>query len=138
MPGCLPFLKSCTKRILSGTASMIQHSCMLRSDVPGQHTTTGRADYFGPFVNRAARYGMGAAHGGQIVAPMDVVQKVVAEWTGRPCPALALKPAAGPYMLTQCDMSSVSAQEVCCLGLRYWIRVSINCLVNRRWHWIKT
>lgn len=30
------------------------------------HTTTGRADYFGPVVNRAARYCHAAARGGQV------------------------------------------------------------------------
>jgi hypothetical protein len=30
------------------------------------HNTTGRADYFGPLVNRAARYCHAAARGGQV------------------------------------------------------------------------
>lgn len=32
------------------------------------HTTTGRADYFGPLVNRAARLCNAAARGGQVCA----------------------------------------------------------------------
>jgi class 3 adenylate cyclase len=32
------------------------------------HNTTGRADYFGPLVNRAARYCHAAARGGQVRA----------------------------------------------------------------------
>jgi hypothetical protein len=30
------------------------------------HSTSGRADYFGPLVNRAARYCPAAARGGQV------------------------------------------------------------------------
>jgi len=39
------------------------------------HKTTGRADYFGPLVNRAARF-MGAAGGGQIVAEKSLLKRV--------------------------------------------------------------
>lgn len=42
-----------------------------------QHSTTGRADYFGPLVNRAARYCHTAAHAGQVVAPRDMVEQLV-------------------------------------------------------------
>ena len=31
------------------------------------HSTSGRCDYWGPFVNRAARFGNAAARGGQIM-----------------------------------------------------------------------
>lgn len=32
------------------------------------HSTTGRADYFGQFVNRAARFCHAAAKGGQVLS----------------------------------------------------------------------
>jgi class 3 adenylate cyclase len=41
------------------------------------HTTTGRADYFGCSVNRAARYCHTAAHGGQVVAPRELIEELV-------------------------------------------------------------
>ncbi|KAK9818038.1 hypothetical protein WJX72_006076 [[Myrmecia] bisecta] len=50
------------------------------------HTTTGRADYFGPLVNRAARFCNGAAHGGQVVAPGELVRKVIGDWIAQECP----------------------------------------------------
>ena len=37
-------------------------------------------------TTRAARFCHAAAHGGQVTAPLEVVQKVIAEWTGRACP----------------------------------------------------
>ncbi|KAK9869016.1 hypothetical protein WJX84_000276 [Apatococcus fuscideae] len=43
------------------------------------HTTTGRADYFGLAVNRAARF-MGAAVGGQVLAERGVVEEVASIW----------------------------------------------------------
>ena len=42
------------------------------------HTTTGRADYFGPLVNRAARYCHAAARGGQVsLKPYALGQEVI-------------------------------------------------------------
>lgn len=41
------------------------------------HSTTGRADYFGPLVNRAARYCHTAAHAGQVVAARELVEELV-------------------------------------------------------------
>lgn len=38
------------------------------------HTTTGRADYFGQVVNRAARYCHAAARGGQVGAMSHVIR----------------------------------------------------------------
>lgn len=38
------------------------------------HRTTGRADYFGPLVNRAARL-MGGSHGGQVLAETDSLKR---------------------------------------------------------------
>ncbi|KAL3161919.1 hypothetical protein ABBQ38_009004 [Trebouxia sp. C0009 RCD-2024] len=43
------------------------------------HTTTGRADYFGLAVNRAARF-LGAACGGQVLAERGLVEEVVQYW----------------------------------------------------------
>lgn len=40
------------------------------------HTTTGRADYFGPMVNRAARYCHAAARGGQVLLPKELICEV--------------------------------------------------------------
>ena len=31
---------------------------------------------------------MAAAYGGQIVAPMGTVEKIIAEWTQQPCPPM--------------------------------------------------
>eukprot|EP00803_Ostreobium_quekettii_P000398 evm.model.scf_50.9 EVM.evm.TU.scf_50.9 scf_50:168290-169207(-) len=44
------------------------------------HTTTGRADYFGQLVNRAARFCHAAGQGGQVVASLDLVRDLVALW----------------------------------------------------------
>eukprot|EP01025_Chloroclados_australasicus_P000524 TRINITY_DN10251_c1_g1_i12.p1 TRINITY_DN10251_c1_g1~~TRINITY_DN10251_c1_g1_i12.p1 ORF type:complete len:527 (-),score=50.69 TRINITY_DN10251_c1_g1_i12:1008-2588(-) len=44
------------------------------------HTTTGRADYFGPLVNRAARFCHAGAHGGQIVLTRQMMQSVLTDW----------------------------------------------------------
>jgi hypothetical protein len=41
---------------------------------------TGRADYFGPLVNRAARFCHGAAYGGQVLAPQELLLGVVQSW----------------------------------------------------------
>ncbi|GIM09453.1 hypothetical protein Vretimale_13299, partial [Volvox reticuliferus] len=41
------------------------------------HSTTGRADYFGPLVNRAARYCHAAAQGGQVIASRCLVEEIL-------------------------------------------------------------
>ncbi len=41
------------------------------------HTTTGRADFFGVLVNRAARCCHANAAGGQVVAPVELVEQVL-------------------------------------------------------------
>ena len=46
------------------------------------HVKTGRADYFGQPVNRAARL-MSAAHGGQIVCERSLMDSVLEEWHAR-------------------------------------------------------
>ena len=46
------------------------------------HGTTGRADYFGQIVNRAARYCHGAAFGGQILCNAVDFNQVLVEWIG--------------------------------------------------------
>ena len=47
------------------------------------HSTSGRCDYWGPFVNRAARFSNAAAHGGQILVPAAVGQALVLALTKR-------------------------------------------------------
>lgn len=47
------------------------------------HPSLGRADYFGPLVNRAARLCFGAARGGQVVADKSTAMQAVAEWRAR-------------------------------------------------------
>lgn len=42
------------------------------------HRSTGRADYFGTFVNRAARL-MGASMGGEVLLPMELAERVMDE-----------------------------------------------------------
>lgn len=37
---------------------------------------------------RAARFCLAAAHGGQIVAPIETVEKIIADWTQQPCPPM--------------------------------------------------
>ena len=55
--------------------------------VPGRmakicpHTSTGRADYFGPAVNRAARL-LCAAKAGQVLVEEHVMDSVITEWKG--------------------------------------------------------
>ena len=51
------------------------------------HSTSGRCDYWGPFVNRAARYGHAGAHGGQVLMPVGMARKLVLSLTGQ-CPML--------------------------------------------------
>ncbi|KAI8472451.1 MAG: hypothetical protein J3K34DRAFT_519781 [Monoraphidium minutum] len=40
----------------------------------------GRADYFGPGVNQAARYMDAAAHGGQVACELELAKAVFSEW----------------------------------------------------------
>ena len=47
------------------------------------HPSLGRADYFGPLVNRAARLCFGAARGGQVVADKSTAMQAVSEWRAR-------------------------------------------------------
>eukprot|EP00803_Ostreobium_quekettii_P000774 evm.model.scf_68EXC.3 EVM.evm.TU.scf_68EXC.3 scf_68EXC:54997-57285(+) len=44
------------------------------------HSSTGRADYFGQLVNRAARYCFAAAQGGQVIVARELVDGLVAKW----------------------------------------------------------
>ncbi|WIA33706.1 hypothetical protein OEZ86_006824 [Tetradesmus obliquus] len=62
------------------------------------HTTTGRADYFGCLVNRAARYCHTAAHGGQVVAPRELVEELITSWCGV-CPAHLPEEQGPPWVL---------------------------------------
>eukprot|EP00891_Asterochloris_glomerata_P005056 jgi/Astpho2/5056/fgenesh1_pg.00071_%23_35_t len=72
------------------------------------HTTAGRADYFGTFVNRAARHCNGAAHGGQVCCPLDIMTSAVEEWTGCECPAL---PTDGEPRVWQAVVQEAGAWE---------------------------
>ncbi|CAG9462765.1 unnamed protein product [Pedinophyceae sp. YPF-701] len=45
------------------------------------HPKTGRADYFGPFINRAARLCYSACNPGQIVVTKEVSSTIAAEWS---------------------------------------------------------
>ena len=102
----------------------------------------GRCDYWGPFVNRAARYSSSAAHGGQIMVPAAMACKLVSALTGqsllldqeRPLllappdyapTQLTLRPAeavlAGPHPHAHCFEGQRLTQEVRrtpCSGLR--------------------
>ncbi|KAK9805480.1 hypothetical protein WJX72_000629 [[Myrmecia] bisecta] len=44
------------------------------------HSTTGRADYFGPLVNRCARICNASAQGGQILTNWEAVRRAVKHW----------------------------------------------------------
>ncbi len=63
------------------------------------HTSTGRADYFGPLVNRAARFCHGAAHGGQVLVPKDIVEELVSG-----CSTPVQHPKLSVCLLTACSM----------------------------------
>jgi hypothetical protein len=55
------------------------------SGVPSRvmpHNTTGRADYFGPLVNRAARYCHAAARGGQVLIAKELMLSIIGQWVG--------------------------------------------------------
>ena len=62
-------------------------ACLQVGIVPGKmakicpHTSTGRADYFGSAVNRAARL-LCAAQGGQVLIEEHVMDSIVTEWRG--------------------------------------------------------
>ncbi|KAK9791857.1 hypothetical protein WJX73_005571 [Symbiochloris irregularis] len=62
------------------------------------HATSGRADYFGPLVNRAARFCYGAAHGGQIMMPEAMAERIISDWAGEGIDfeALAARVPNGP------------------------------------------
>jgi hypothetical protein len=67
-----------------------EHSCPLPATPPtplqGEitriipHRATGRADYFGPPVNRAARF-LAASAPGQILAERSLVEECVQAWS---------------------------------------------------------
>ena len=57
------------------------------------------------FGSRAARFCLSAAYGGQIVLPVEMVRKVVAEWTQRPCPPM---PENGKHVITVSFQTSQS------------------------------
>ena len=59
----------------------------------------GRCDYWGPFVNRAARFANSAAHGGQICAPAAVGHALILALTKQ---TLSLE-SEQPLLLVQPD-----------------------------------
>ncbi|KAK9825731.1 hypothetical protein WJX74_002071 [Apatococcus lobatus] len=65
------------------------------------HTTSGRADYFGPLVNRAARICHAAAHGRQVLASEIFMERLLLDWTGQ-----AEHPAQG-HGTSRLSMSSI-------------------------------
>ena len=82
------------ERLLSGHALSIMRSraCSYCCSAMGRYCTlmgwpadaldhTGRCDYWGPFVNRAARFANSAARGGQIMVPAAVGHALVAALT---------------------------------------------------------
>ncbi|KAL0031937.1 hypothetical protein WJX79_006910 [Trebouxia sp. C0005] len=81
LPGCGPALSSSMEVLWVGPRARMGISEAIPSRVV-PHTTSGRADYFGPLVNRAARLCHSAAHGGQVLAPLDLVQHLVKTWAG--------------------------------------------------------
>ncbi|GLI61993.1 hypothetical protein VaNZ11_004564, partial [Volvox africanus] len=48
----------------------------------GPHPTTGRADYYGPLVNRAARFCHAAAQGGQVIVARSLLEDILREDLG--------------------------------------------------------
>ncbi|DBA86983.1 TPA: hypothetical protein ACH3X2_000365 [Trebouxia sp. C0005] len=75
------------------------------------HVTTGRADYFGPFVNRTARFCNAGAHGGQICVSWEVVEQMLKDWgqmTGAIEPNLV---AMAPIAVTANYMQSVLSRQ---------------------------
>ena len=73
--------------MLQCTASQVAELPAQVALVPGilekvcPHTSTGRADYFGSTVNKAARLLL-AAKPGQILVEAPVMDKVLQEWAG--------------------------------------------------------
>ena len=63
------------------------------------HSTSGRCDYWGPFVNRAARFGNAAARGGQIMVPSALARSLVTALTKQ---RLSLE-GGEPVLLVQPD-----------------------------------
>eukprot|EP00878_Enallax_costatus_P046993 GHUV01057339.1.p1 GENE.GHUV01057339.1~~GHUV01057339.1.p1 ORF type:complete len:472 (+),score=123.21 GHUV01057339.1:459-1874(+) len=67
---------------------------------------TGRADYFGPSVNMAARFADKAAKGGQIACTTEMAQAVVAQWA-------AAEASAGQASLgTAVDATARAADDI--------------------------
>ncbi|KAK9843188.1 hypothetical protein WJX74_008421 [Apatococcus lobatus] len=92
LPNCSPVLDASCHLLLSGPRVRMG----IYNGVPARiqpHITTGRADYFGKLVNRAARFCHAGAHGGQIAAPLDLVQSVISTWCGIECPPLTHPPS---------------------------------------------
>ena len=74
------------------------------------HNTTGRADYFGPLVNRAARYCHAAARGGQVLIAKEFMKSIIGRWVG-----------------TSSDMASGGLMEYC---------VYFDAQRQRTWPWL--
>eukprot|EP00775_Hariotina_reticulata_P012686 gene12686-12816_t len=73
------------------------------------HSSTGRADYFGQLVNRAARYCHTAAHGGQVVASRELIDELVSELSG--VDAAQLSQAEGPPWALHADVALAQADH---------------------------
>ncbi|KAK9800253.1 hypothetical protein WJX73_007523 [Symbiochloris irregularis] len=72
------------------------------------HITSGRTDYWGPFVNRAARFANATARGGQIMAPLSVARALVEMWTGQ---SLELTSHGNPVMLCFPDFNPMPTSD---------------------------
>ena len=75
------------------------------------HSTSGRCDYWGPFVNRAARFANAAAWGGQITMPAAVGCALVLALTKQSLSMDSSEPVvlAHPDFLPQKQLSSAPA-----------------------------
>ncbi len=79
---------------------------------------------------RAARFCLSAAYGGQIVAPIETVQKIIAEWTQQPCP---------PMLENGRPIVSVKVGHRChnSMPASFTTKISICCRCSRSSFWCR-
>ncbi|KAK9867684.1 hypothetical protein WJX84_002659 [Apatococcus fuscideae] len=92
LPGCQPQFGPANELLQAGPGVSIGLYQGLPSRVE-PHRTSGRADYFGPFVNRCARLCHAVSQSGQVVTDANTAEAILGMLTGSVAPNLSLAPA---------------------------------------------